>query len=128
MPEHVVGRLESQIGDLHDVRVAVLGATYRGAVKETAFSGVWDVVAALTSRGATALVHDPMYSDDEIVAMGFVPFHRGDDARAVVVQADHEEYRRWGSPDAVGAVVVMDGRRIVDASRWPDTDVITIGR
>ena len=56
-------RAEAVLGSLRGLRVAVLGASYRGKVKETAFSGVFGTVAALEERGATVLVHDPMYDD-----------------------------------------------------------------
>ena len=39
MPEYAVALLEGAYGDLTGARVAVLGAAYRGGVKETAFSG-----------------------------------------------------------------------------------------
>ncbi len=71
MPEHAVTLLEGAYGDLAGARVAVLGASYRGGVKETAFSGVFPLVAALKARGATALVHDPMYTDEELGKLGF---------------------------------------------------------
>ena len=49
-------------------------APYRGGVKETAFSGVFPTVAALRSRAAQGLVHDPMYTDDELRAgLGALP-------------------------------------------------------
>ena len=55
MPEYAVSLLESAYGDLSGVGVLVLGASYRGAVKETAFSGVFPTVAALRARGADAV-------------------------------------------------------------------------
>jgi nucleotide sugar dehydrogenase len=128
MPEHVVARLETVTGTLRDMRIAVLGAAYRGGVKETAFSGVWDVVNALEQRGAVPLVHDPLFSDSELIAKGFTPFHRGDYADAVIVQADHAEYAEWGSQDAPHARVVMDGRGIIQDRRWSGTGVFMIGR
>ena len=81
MPAHVVGRLAERLGDLTGLRVAVLGAAYRGGVKETAFSGVFATVRALRDRGAVPTVHDPMYSDDELAALGFAPHHLGDGGR-----------------------------------------------
>ena len=51
MPEYAVQRLAEEYGDLTGAKVAVLGASYRGGVKETAFSGVFPVVAALRERG-----------------------------------------------------------------------------
>ena len=52
MPGHAVG-LPSAYGDLAGARVVVLGAAYRGGVKETAFSGVFATGRELQAqRGA----------------------------------------------------------------------------
>ena len=53
MPDYTIGLLEGAHGDLTGARVVVLGAAYRGGVKETAFSGVFATVEALEARGAT---------------------------------------------------------------------------
>lgn len=127
MPEYAVTRLEAEIGDLARRRVAVLGAAYRGGVKETAFSGVWDIVDSLKRREATVLVHDPLFSDSEIIGLGFLPFHPGDQADAVIVQADHRDYWTWGANDAPGVRVVLDGRRVLNSARWPGAKVLTLG-
>ena len=50
MPAYAVQRLADHVGSLAGRRVAVLGASYRGGVKETAFSGVFGVVDDLLSR------------------------------------------------------------------------------
>src|SRR5699024_5083761 len=71
MPEYAIGLLEGAHGPLADARVVVLGAAYRGGVKETAFSGVFAAVQALRSRGALALVHDPLFNDEELRTLGF---------------------------------------------------------
>ena len=51
MPAYAAVRLEETHGSLVGESVVVLGATYRGGVKETAFSGVFPLVTALESRG-----------------------------------------------------------------------------
>lgn len=112
MPEHAVQLLEDAYGDLAGAKVAVLGAAYRGGVKETAFSGVFPLVEELTSRGATVTVHDPMYSDDELSALGFEPHTLGTSVDAAVVQADHAEYRGLAETDLPDARVVIDGRNL----------------
>lgn len=127
MPEYAVSQLERLVGDLSGVRVAVLGASYRAGVKETAFSGVFPTVGALASRGAVVTVHDPLYSDDELVALGFVPYHLGEPSDAVVVQTDHGEYASLGSDDFPGVKAVVDGRHITDASRWPGVARFVVG-
>ncbi len=127
MPEYTVGLLEGAHGDLAGQTVAVLGATYRGGVKETAFSGVFATVEALETKGATVVVHDPLYSDEELQALGFTPFHIGDKADAVVVQADHAQYRDLTSDDVPGVRTLVDGRRVTDAGAWADVTRRVIG-
>ena len=125
MPEYAVTMLEQAIGPLAGKRVAVLGAAYRGGVMETAFSGVFPVVAALAERGATAVVHDPLYTDAELSALGLSVYHLGEPCDAAIVQAEHEQYRNLAPSDIGGATVVVDGRRCVAASA--ELQLITIG-
>jgi nucleotide sugar dehydrogenase len=118
MPDYTVGELEKAYGDLAGARVAVLGASYRGGVKETAFSGVFPVVEALRRRRADSMVHDPMYSDAELEKLGFTPYAFGKPVDAAVVQTDHDEYREISATDLPGVQVLVDGRGATDPSRW----------
>jgi nucleotide sugar dehydrogenase len=127
MPEYAVGLLEGAYGDLRGARVVVLGAAYRGGVKETAFSGVFATVEALRARGAEVGVHDPLYEDAELERLGFPAYHLGNAVDAAVVQADHAEYRSLRPSDLPGVRVVVDGRRITDANLWRGVDRRVIG-
>jgi nucleotide sugar dehydrogenase len=127
MPEYTVGLLEDAHGPLDGQLVAVLGAAYRGGVKEAAFSGIFATVDALQDRGAQVAVHDPMFTDDELAALGFTPFHLGDKADAVVVQADHPAYRDVTPDDVPGVRTLLDGRRVTDATAWADVTRRVIG-
>lgn len=127
MPEYTVGLLEEAHGDLTGERVIILGAAYRGGVKETAFSGVFASVAALESRGATALVHDPLYNDDELRALGLTPYHIGEEASAVVLQADHAEYRDLSPKDFPGIRTFVDGRNFTSPTQWAGVSYRSIG-
>ncbi|OMH27059.1 nucleotide sugar dehydrogenase [Tersicoccus phoenicis] len=128
MPDFTVGLLEGAHGDLTGQRVVVLGAAYRGGVKETAFSGVFDAVTSITERGATALVHDPMYTDEELGKLGFMPYHLGEPVDAAVVQADHAEYRSLSPADLPGIRTFIDGRRVSSPEAWPGVTYRVIGR
>ena len=128
MPAYTVGLLEAALGSLTGVRVAVLGASYRGRVKETAFSGVYPTVAALRSRGAEVVVHDPLYSDAELEQLGFTPYQIGNPVEAAVVQTDHVEYGELTPEDLPGLKVIVDGRDVTDPHRWIGTTRIVLGR
>ena len=128
MPEYVVSRAESVLGSLAGLRVAVLGASYRGGVKETAFSGVFATVDALRTRGAHVAVHDPMYSDDELRGFGWEPYHLGADAcDCAIVQADHALYRTLTPADCPGIRLLLDGRRVTSPELWAGVPRVVIG-
>ncbi|SHI72726.1 nucleotide sugar dehydrogenase [Tessaracoccus bendigoensis DSM 12906] len=128
MPAYAVDLAAEALGSLEGRRVAVLGAAYRGGVKETALSGVFPVVKALAERGARPFVHDPLFSDAELAAMGFDAYQIGDEVDAAIVQTDHAMYRDLGAEDLPGAGVVVDGRRVLDAARFAGTTFISLGK
>jgi nucleotide sugar dehydrogenase len=126
MPAYAVDLLAAAFGDLSGVGVLVLGASYRGGVKETAFSGVFPTVAELRRRGAVPYVSDPMYTPAELTAHGLPPY-QGQDLGAAILQADHAEYRALTSDDLPGVKVLVDGRRTTDPDRLPGIRRIVIG-
>ena len=128
MPAHVVKTLEKIHGDLKGQRVVVLGAAYRGGVKETAFSGVFPTVAALKEAGAVVMVHDPMYTDDELIHYGFVPYHYGEAVDAAIVQADHAQYRDLAPAELPGVKTILDGRGITNEDKWHGVRYHVVGR
>ena len=119
MPAYTVALLEGAYGDVSGASVVVLGAAYRGGVKETAFSGVFPTVAALQERGAKVTVHDPMYTAEELAALGLDAYTPGGAVDAAVLQADHREYLDLGPDDLPGVKVLVDGRRLTDPKAWP---------
>ena len=127
MPERVVAQAESLLGSLDGLRVVVLGAAYRGGVKETAFSGVFATVDALRARGARVVVHDPLYSDDELAALGFDAYSYGESADVAIVQADHAEYSTLTPAQVPGLRLIVDGRRITDPAVWAGVPRVVIG-
>lgn len=128
MPSHVVDTLAKIHGDLSGQRVVVLGASYRGGVKETAFSGVFPTVAALEKLGAKVSVHDPMYTDEELLQYGFSAYHFGESIDAAIVQADHGIYRDISPKDLPGARTLLDGRGITSESKWLGVRYHVVGR
>jgi len=127
MPEHVVARAADLLGDLHGLRAVVLGAAYRGGVKETAFSGVFATVDALRTRGAEVLVHDPLYTDAELEAFGWTPYHLGEAVDLAVVQTDHRDYATLAPADLPGLRLLVDGRRVTDPQLWAGTPRVVVG-
>ncbi|WP_392424041.1 nucleotide sugar dehydrogenase [Barrientosiimonas humi] len=129
MPSYTVGLAQGAAGgDLTGKKVAVLGASYRGGVKETAFSGIFATVDALRQLGADVLVHDPMYSDEELAGFGWEPYAFGQPADVVIVQADHREYAGLTGADTPGAAVVVDGRGVLDRANFDGATFLVVGQ
>jgi nucleotide sugar dehydrogenase len=126
MPAHSVQLLESVHGKLDGQRVGVFGVSYRGAVKESAFSGVFPLVEALKSRRANVVVHDPMYSAEEISALGFTPFKVGSALDAAIIQADHPEYSKFLGADFGSPRTMLNGRNMALSAEIPV--VVSLGR
>ena len=127
MPEHAVSILADALGSLSSKTVSVLGISYRGGVKESAFSGVFPTVDALKKAGTTVLVHDPMYTDEEISALGFTPYKMGMAVDGVILQADHAEYKKLTSADFPGVKALVDGRRSLSPENFNGVAFRVIG-
>ena len=117
MPGYAVDLLAKDLGDLRDLRVLILGVAYRGDVKETAFSGAFDLREELERRGAAPVAADPLYDDDELRALGFEPWDRGP-VDGAILQADHAAYAALAAADLPGARAVVDGRRVLDVAAF----------
>jgi nucleotide sugar dehydrogenase len=123
MPAYAVDILGEELdGGLGGARVLILGVSYRGGVKETAFSGAFPLAAELRARGATPVATDPLYDADELRALGFEPWE-GEAVAAAVLQADHREFVELAPRDLPGLRVLVDGRGTLDPESWRAGDV-----
>jgi nucleotide sugar dehydrogenase len=111
-------RLGRELGGLEGRRVLVLGLAYRENVKETAFSGGVRLIEELRERGAVPLVHDPLYTPEELARWGAEPVSLDALPRvdAAILQAYHDPYRTldWRSLASAGCRAVLDGRNALD--------------
>lgn len=111
MARYAVGRLAQALGTLEGATVIVLGLAYRANVKESRHSSAFGLAHALTGAGATAYVHDPLFSPEEIAAAGLeAPSAFPMPCDALVVQAWHDAYAALDLRTFPGLRAVLDGR------------------
>lgn len=116
MAEYAAERLEQALGSLAEKTVLVLGLAYRANVAEARYSSTFLLDAALRTRGARVLVHDPLFSTDTIAGLGLTPAEPfppvGIDA--LIIQAFHDQYRTLDLSAFRGCRVVVDGRNALE--------------
>lgn len=122
VPARAVKAVADQLGGLSGRTILILGAAYRGGVKETAYSGVFDLARAIDANGGQAVVSDPLFSGEELSSMQLTPWDGGH-VDGMIVQADHADYRKLGPSDVPGVQVVFDGRAVLDPALWEGSGV-----
>jgi nucleotide sugar dehydrogenase len=131
MAEYAVRRLEAEIGSLMEQPVLILGVTYRGNVRETAFSSAELLRNALLDHGAKVYADDPLLSPEELYALGYTPLSAGSEAeiRAIILQAGHTAYQSFDFSRFVHCQIVLDGRSVLRRELIESLDMryITIG-
>jgi nucleotide sugar dehydrogenase len=133
MAEHGVERLEAALdGGLAGKTVLLLGLAYRGGVKEAELSSALLVAEALRHKGASVLVHDPLFAPEEIEALGLTPSPLPPEGAvdAVVLQAGHAEYASLDFGALAGCRAVLDGRGFLEAAALEGAGIryVAIGR
>jgi nucleotide sugar dehydrogenase len=125
-PEYAISQLETAWQPVRGRRVLLLGLGFRPQVKEHTCSPAFPLRDLLQARGAIVELHDPMYSDDEIRAHGFVPAQltAGKAPDAVVLVTSHREFADLDFAAFVrgGLEAVLDGRNL-----WNPDDVRVAG-
>ncbi|MEW5992574.1 MAG: nucleotide sugar dehydrogenase [Chloroflexota bacterium] len=116
-----IGAIRDACGTLTGVPVLVLGLTYRDHVKELAYSRGIALVEALVAAGARVLGHDPLLSDDEVLALGAEPWPWGatSDARAIVTQTGDPRWLHLDPAWFPGLAVLVDGRNTLSTLPLP---------
>src|SRR5947209_13498231 len=116
MAEYAVRRIEGITGSLAGQSVLILGVAYRGEVREVAFTSAKLLQDALVEHGAIVYADDPLFTKDELVALGFTSLTPlvEDKIGAIILQADHREYQSFDFSRFVSCQVVLDGRKAFD--------------
>ena len=127
MPQRAIEKIRSSFHGLKDANVLILGASYRPAVKETAFSGVFALALELENLGAFVSVVDPLYSGNELLAMGLKPYDPGFPPEVLVLHTEHKEFLDLKQTDFEEVKFIFDGRNSGLAMGWKDVEVIRLG-
>jgi nucleotide sugar dehydrogenase len=117
-PNETIARLEAMWEPLAGRRAMILGLGFRPEVKEHTCSPAFQIRDALVERGASVELCDPLYTDQELQAHGFVP-GRLDAARApdlIILATAHRAFENLNFEVLAtrGLRAVVDGRNVWD--------------
>ncbi|MFQ5859763.1 MAG: nucleotide sugar dehydrogenase, partial [Anaerolineae bacterium] len=115
MAKQAARLLEEALGGLAGRTVLILGLAYRANVKEAYHSAALLLNEALTEAGATVLVHDPLFSRQEVESQGVkaASLEPPPPVDAIVLQAYHDEYKSLDLRAFQGCRVLLDGRNVL---------------
>lgn len=125
--ERAVEKIRNRIDSLKGLRAVILGASYRGGVKETSYSGVYRISDALEKNEANVLVHDPLFENKELSNLGFKPYNFGEICDIAILQAEHNQYLKITPEDMPGIKLMYDGRNFLNSGNWESIDFLRIG-
>ena len=128
MPSHLLDRVEEVLGTMDGKKIAILGLSYRAGVKESAFSGAWDLVGLIKERGGVPVVHDPLYSSDELISLGLIPYKLGETCDGAVLHTNHESYRNLLAGDLPGVRIMADGRNFISKEFKDNVKTYVLGK
>jgi len=122
-PMYMIELLANRIGDVCNRRIAVLGLSFKNETDDIRESRSIPVIRELLNRGATVAAYDPLASANMREVFPDVLYC--DSAKDALEGADAcmimTEWAEFGSLDqefdAMRAVVVIDGRRMVSLDR-----------
>jgi UDP-N-acetyl-D-galactosamine dehydrogenase len=123
----LLGQLSRPVNDL---KVAVLGLTFKENVPDLRNSKVPDIIHELREYGVQVLVHDPIVQSEEAVEEYGIHLSKWDDLRdidGIIVAVAHREYADMGLQELLKPLrsqregVVIDVKCLLDQAKLPKT-------
>ena len=117
-PARALNLLELLDGNLEGKKILISGLSFRTGVKESAFSGAFDLYIELEARGARPAVVDELFTPEEVQAQKLNVVGSTQEFDALVVNSGTREFNmsllrllKQGAP-------VLDGRGLLDRNDY----------
>lgn len=123
MPHYVVDLLENIVSPVKDLKLALLGVTYKGNVSDVRESPALKVMEILKEKNINFSIYDPLVQNlDGYQLSSLTSCLRGADC--LVVLAAHDEFKKI-SPQKAGLLMrnklVLDTHNILPAEAWEES-------
>jgi UDP-N-acetyl-D-glucosamine dehydrogenase len=111
MPDYAISRIKKSIGSFNNLKVGILGISYRPGVKESAFSGSLVLMELLKSEGAQVSAADPYFSEAEIATLGFSGIINYQEVEGLILHTAHPEFLELDFLKMPSVQFLYDGRK-----------------
>jgi UDP-N-acetyl-D-galactosamine dehydrogenase len=128
--EHTMKLLSQLERPISDLKVAVLGLTFKENVPDLRNSRVPDIVNELKEYGLHVMVHDPLAEPEEAVAeygLRLLPWERIRQVDAIILAVPHRQYLQTDLQELLKPLrrqrnsVVVDVKGVLDPQMLPGT-------
>ena len=128
--EQTMKQLSELARPVNDIKVAVLGLTFKENVPDLRNSKVPDIIRELREYGVQVLVHDPIAEPEEAVAEYGIHLQQWNDLKNVdglVIAVAHRAYAEMGLQELLKPLrsqregVVIDVKCLLDQAKLPKT-------
>ncbi len=126
--EQTMKRLGQLDRPLKDLKVAVLGLTFKENVPDLRNSRVPDIIRELREYGVQVLVHDPLAESEEAIAEYGIHLSEWDclnNVDGIILAVAHREYAEMGTPKLLSLLsnpergVVIDVKCMLEQGKLP---------
>ena len=137
MPKQTVNLLMEALEQLNEnignIKIAVLGAAFRGNTSDTRLSPTHQIIQILKKLGASnIIVHDPYVKSDQKLIQLNVKLTNNlkeavANAKAIIIATDHDEYKERALSELIEhasrPIIVIDGRNIYVNQELPENTI-----
>ena len=129
MPQYFINEILKSFDTLKNLKVLILGISYRANVKEIAFSGAIELKNLLVNSGAKVFAIDPFYTKSEINEIGFeYEEDLSKEFDAVILHTNHHEFSEIDFKKFSKGTKLLDGRNFYSKEKVPsDIDFFKFG-
>ena len=122
MPKYFVNEILKSFNTLKNLKVLILGISYRANVKEIAFSGAMELKNILVDSGAKVFALDPFYTKNEINEIGFeYEEDLSKEFDAVILHTNHREFSEIDFVKFLKGTKLLDGRNFYSKEKVPSS-------
>ena len=113
MPLLAIQKIKEKYPALADLSVGVFGISYRTGVKESAFSGALELLKILKNEGANVYGFDPLFTEEEILNMGFMHTQNYSKLDGIILNTAHDEFLMIDYNKISSIKFIFDGRNVL---------------